>query len=82
MKKNWLSYGINLKELVKQNNEILISEKKNTLEKIKEHQENETKEIYAQRLLLLNYIDFLRSREVELKESFEALELTQKLKEV
>lgn len=35
----------------------------------------ETKEIYAQRQLLLNDIDLLRGREAELKERIEAFEL-------
>uniref|UniRef100_D3ZUD5 Ofd1 centriole and centriolar satellite protein n=3 Tax=Rattus norvegicus TaxID=10116 RepID=D3ZUD5_RAT len=62
-------------------NEALISQEKNTLERIKKHQEMETKEIYAQRQLLLNDIDLLRGREAELKERIEAFELTQKLQE-
>ncbi|KAL6031964.1 hypothetical protein STEG23_018449 [Scotinomys teguina] len=62
-------------------NEALISQEKNTLERIKKHQEIETKEIYAQRQLLLNDIDLLRGREAELKERIEAFELTQKLQE-
>ncbi|XP_005074242.1 LOW QUALITY PROTEIN: oral-facial-digital syndrome 1 protein [Mesocricetus auratus] len=62
-------------------NEALISQEKNTLERIKKHREIETKEIYAQRQLLLNDIDLLRGREAELKERIEAFELTQKLQE-
>ncbi|XP_036029962.1 oral-facial-digital syndrome 1 protein isoform X4 [Onychomys torridus] len=62
-------------------NEALISQEKNTLERIKKHREIETKEIYAQRQLLLNDIDVLRGREAELKERIEAFELTQKLQE-
>ncbi|GAB1303282.1 Oral-facial-digital syndrome 1 protein homolog [Apodemus speciosus] len=62
-------------------NEALISQEKNTLERIKKHREMETKEIYAQRQLLLNDIDLLRAREAELKERIEAFELTQKLQE-
>ncbi|XP_052026024.1 centriole and centriolar satellite protein OFD1 [Apodemus sylvaticus] len=62
-------------------NEALISQEKNTLERIKKHREMETKEIYAQRQLLLNDIDLLRARESELKERIEAFELTQKLQE-
>ncbi|XP_055477089.1 centriole and centriolar satellite protein OFD1-like [Psammomys obesus] len=62
-------------------NEALISQEKNTLERIKKHQEIETKEIYAQRQLLLNDIDLLRGREAKLKEQTEAFEMTQKLQE-
>ncbi|XP_050998568.1 centriole and centriolar satellite protein OFD1 isoform X2 [Acomys russatus] len=62
-------------------NEALISQEKNTLERIKKHREIETKEIYAQRQLLLNDIDLLRRREAELKERIETFELTQKLQE-
>ncbi|CAH7478414.1 Ofd1 [Phodopus roborovskii] len=62
-------------------NEALISQEKNTLDRIKKHREIETKEIYAQRQLLLNDIDLLRGREAELKERIEAFELTQKLQE-
>ncbi|XP_055469325.1 centriole and centriolar satellite protein OFD1 isoform X1 [Psammomys obesus] len=62
-------------------NEALLSQEKNTLERIKKHQEIETKEIYAQRQLLLNDIDLFRRREAELKERIEAFELTQKIQE-
>ncbi|XP_060248276.1 centriole and centriolar satellite protein OFD1-like [Meriones unguiculatus] len=62
-------------------NEALISQEKNSLERIKKHQEIETKEIYAQRQLLLNDIDLLRGREAKLKEQTEAFEMTQKLQE-
>ncbi|XP_012640257.2 centriole and centriolar satellite protein OFD1 [Microcebus murinus] len=61
--------------------EALISREKNTLERIQKHQEIETKEIYAQRQLLLKDMDLLRSREAELKQRVEAFELTQKLQE-
>ncbi|XP_055469329.1 centriole and centriolar satellite protein OFD1 isoform X4 [Psammomys obesus] len=44
-------------------------------------QKIETKEIYAQRQLLLNDIDLFRRREAELKERIEAFELTQKIQE-
>ncbi|XP_034341593.1 centriole and centriolar satellite protein OFD1 isoform X2 [Arvicanthis niloticus] len=62
-------------------NEALISQEKNILERIQKHREIETREIYAQRQLLLNDIDLLRGREAELKERIEAFELTQKLQE-
>ncbi|XP_021043452.1 oral-facial-digital syndrome 1 protein [Mus pahari] len=62
-------------------NEALISQEKNSLERIKKHREMESKEIYAQRQLLLNDIDLLRGREAELKERIETFELTQKLQE-
>ncbi|XP_070145653.1 centriole and centriolar satellite protein OFD1 isoform X5 [Ovis canadensis] len=61
--------------------ETLLSREKMTLERIQKHQENETKEIYAQRQLLLKDIDLLRSREAELKQRIEAFELAQKLPE-
>ncbi|KAM6143731.1 centriole and centriolar satellite protein OFD1 [Erethizon dorsatum] len=61
--------------------EALISQEKNTLERIQKHWETETKEIYAQRQLLLKDIDLLRGREAELKQRVEAFELTQRLQE-
>ncbi|XP_045393511.1 oral-facial-digital syndrome 1 protein isoform X2 [Lemur catta] len=61
--------------------EALISREKNTLERLRKHQEIETKEIYAQRQLLLKDMDLLRGREAELKQRVEAFELTQKLQE-
>ncbi|XP_055284548.1 centriole and centriolar satellite protein OFD1-like [Moschus berezovskii] len=57
--------------------EALMSQEKITLERIQKHQENETKEIYAQRQLLLKDIDLLRGREAELKQRIEAFELYQ-----
>ncbi|KAL2768987.1 oral-facial-digital syndrome 1 protein isoform 2 [Daubentonia madagascariensis] len=57
--------------------EALISREKNTLERIQKHQEIETKEIYAQRQLLLKDMDLLRGREAELKQRVEAFELYQ-----
>ncbi|XP_034885621.1 oral-facial-digital syndrome 1 protein isoform X5 [Mirounga leonina] len=44
-------------------------------------QKMETKEIYAQRQLLLKDIDLLRGREADLKQRIEAFELTQRLQE-
>ncbi|XP_033283840.1 centriole and centriolar satellite protein OFD1 isoform X2 [Orcinus orca] len=61
--------------------EALISQQKMTLKRIQKHQEDETKEIYTQRQLLLKDMDFLRDREAELKQRIEAFELTQKLQE-
>ncbi|XP_055294705.1 centriole and centriolar satellite protein OFD1 isoform X2 [Moschus berezovskii] len=61
--------------------EALMSQEKMTLERIQKHQENETKEIYAQRQLLLKDIDLLRGREAELKQRIEAFELAQRLQE-
>ncbi|XP_017400794.1 oral-facial-digital syndrome 1 protein-like isoform X2 [Cebus imitator] len=61
--------------------EALILREKSTLERIQKHQEIETKEIYAQRQLLLKDIDLLRGREAELKQRVEAFELNQKLQE-
>uniref|UniRef100_A0A9L0IMC8 OFD1 centriole and centriolar satellite protein n=1 Tax=Equus asinus TaxID=9793 RepID=A0A9L0IMC8_EQUAS len=57
--------------------EALISREKMTLERIQQHQETETREIYAQRQLLLKDIDLLRGREAELKQRIEAFELYQ-----
>ncbi|XP_032476637.1 oral-facial-digital syndrome 1 protein isoform X4 [Phocoena sinus] len=61
--------------------EALISQQKMILKRIQKHQENETKEIYTQRQLLLKDMDFLRDREAELKQRIEAFELAQKLQE-
>uniref|UniRef100_A0A2K6U9B4 OFD1 centriole and centriolar satellite protein n=1 Tax=Saimiri boliviensis boliviensis TaxID=39432 RepID=A0A2K6U9B4_SAIBB len=57
--------------------EALILREKSTLERIQKHQEIETKEIYAQRQLLLKDMDLLRGREAELKQRVEAFELYQ-----
>ncbi|KAB0368270.1 hypothetical protein FD755_020036, partial [Muntiacus reevesi] len=61
--------------------EALMSQEKITLERIQKHQENETKDIYAQRQLLLKDIDLLRGREAELKQRIEDFELAQRLQE-
>ncbi|KAK2108620.1 oxidative DNA demethylase [Saguinus oedipus] len=61
--------------------EALILREKSTLERIQKYQEIETKEIYAQRQLLLKDMDLLRGREAELKQRVEAFELNQKLQE-
>ncbi|XP_006835758.1 PREDICTED: oral-facial-digital syndrome 1 protein [Chrysochloris asiatica] len=61
--------------------DALIAREKSTLERIQKHQEIETKEIYAQRQVLLKDIDLLRGREAELKQRIEAFELSQKLQE-
>ncbi|XP_053747895.1 centriole and centriolar satellite protein OFD1-like [Panthera pardus] len=61
--------------------DALISREKLSLERIQKHQEIETKEIYAQRQLLLKDIDMLRGREAELKQRMEAFELAQRLQE-
>ncbi|KAM8752781.1 centriole and centriolar satellite protein OFD1 [Rhynchonycteris naso] len=61
--------------------EALLSREKMSLERIQRHQEMETKEIYAQRQLLLKDIDLLRDREAELKQRTEAFELAQRLQE-
>ncbi|XP_038307275.1 centriole and centriolar satellite protein OFD1-like isoform X1 [Canis lupus baileyi] len=61
--------------------EALQSREKLALERIQKHQEIETKEIYAQRQLLLKDTDLLRGREAELKQRIEAFELAQKLQE-
>uniref|UniRef100_A0A2K5W1F8 OFD1 centriole and centriolar satellite protein n=1 Tax=Macaca fascicularis TaxID=9541 RepID=A0A2K5W1F8_MACFA len=57
--------------------EALVLREKSTLERIQKHQEIETKEIYAQRQLLLKDMDLLRGREAELKQRVEAFELYQ-----
>uniref|UniRef100_A0A8D2EUP8 Oral-facial-digital syndrome 1 protein n=1 Tax=Theropithecus gelada TaxID=9565 RepID=A0A8D2EUP8_THEGE len=51
--------------------EALVIREKSTLERIQKHQEIETKEIYAQRQLLLKDMDLLRGREAELKQRVE-----------
>ncbi|KAM4818398.1 centriole and centriolar satellite protein OFD1 isoform 2-T2 [Thomomys bottae] len=61
--------------------EALISQERNSLERIQKRQENETKEIYAQRQLLLKDIESLRDREIELKQRSDTFELKQKLQE-
>lgn len=61
--------------------EALLSREKMSLERIQKHQEMETKEIYAQRQLLLKDIDLLRGREADLKQRIEAFDLTQRLQE-
>ncbi|KAK1347053.1 hypothetical protein QTO34_000916 [Cnephaeus nilssonii] len=45
------------------------------------HEKMETKEIYAQRQLLLKDIDLVRGREAELKQRIEAFDLAQKLQQ-
>ncbi|XP_061266551.1 centriole and centriolar satellite protein OFD1-like isoform X1 [Bos javanicus] len=64
--------------------EIKLNECKRKIEqqlRAEMNQENETKEIYAQRQFLLKDIDLLRGREAELKQRIEAFELAQKLPE-
>ncbi|XP_071069777.1 centriole and centriolar satellite protein OFD1-like isoform X1 [Dasypus novemcinctus] len=61
--------------------EALTCREKNTLERLQKHQEIKTKEMYAQRQMLLKDIDLLRSREADLKQRTEAFELTQRLQE-
>ncbi|XP_037013362.2 centriole and centriolar satellite protein OFD1 isoform X2 [Artibeus jamaicensis] len=61
--------------------EALLSREKMSLERIQKHQEMETKEIYAQRQLLLKDIDLLRGREAELKQRIEGFDLAQRLQE-
>ncbi|XP_072600140.1 centriole and centriolar satellite protein OFD1 isoform X8 [Vulpes vulpes] len=61
--------------------EAFISRERLALERIQKHQEIETKEIYAQRQLLLKDIDLLRGREAELKQRIDAFELAQRLQE-
>uniref|UniRef100_A0ABI7W1J6 OFD1 centriole and centriolar satellite protein n=1 Tax=Felis catus TaxID=9685 RepID=A0ABI7W1J6_FELCA len=61
--------------------DALISRERLAFERIQKHQEIETKEIYAQRQLLLKDIDMLRGREAELKQRMEAFELAQRLQE-
>ncbi|XP_045711979.1 oral-facial-digital syndrome 1 protein isoform X2 [Phyllostomus hastatus] len=61
--------------------EALLSREKMSLERIRKHQEMETKEIYAQRQLLLKDIDLLRGREADLKQRIEAFDLAQRLQE-
>ncbi|XP_053921667.1 centriole and centriolar satellite protein OFD1 isoform X2 [Cuculus canorus] len=61
--------------------EALISREKNAIERLQKQQEIEAKEVYAQRQSLLKDIEFIRTREVELKQRIEAFEITQKLQE-
>ncbi|NWR77088.1 OFD1 protein, partial [Centropus unirufus] len=61
--------------------EALISREKNAIERLQKQQEIEAKEVYAQRQSLLKDIEFIRTREAELKQRIEAFEITQKLQE-
>ncbi|XP_036162070.1 oral-facial-digital syndrome 1 protein isoform X10 [Myotis myotis] len=61
--------------------EALLNREKLSLERIQKHQEMETKEIYAQRQLLLKDIDLLRGREAELKQRIEAFDVSQKIQQ-
>ncbi|XP_023609493.1 oral-facial-digital syndrome 1 protein isoform X8 [Myotis lucifugus] len=61
--------------------EALLNREKLSLERIQKHQEMETKEIYAQRQLLLKDIDLLRGREAELKQRIEAFDVFQRGRE-
>ncbi|XP_071069219.1 centriole and centriolar satellite protein OFD1 isoform X2 [Dasypus novemcinctus] len=61
--------------------EALTCREKNTLERLRKHKEMETKEIYAQRQMLLKDIDLLRSKEADLKQRTETFELAQRLQE-
>ncbi|XP_059535165.1 centriole and centriolar satellite protein OFD1 isoform X5 [Myotis daubentonii] len=61
--------------------EALLNREKLSLERIQKHQEMETKEIYAQRQLLLKDIDLLRGREAELKQRIEAFDMSQKIQQ-
>ncbi|XP_073920277.1 centriole and centriolar satellite protein OFD1 isoform X2 [Castor canadensis] len=79
--KGLAEYRIQFEKTCQAKTEALLSREKDTLERIQKHQEIETKEIYAQRQLLLKDIDLLRGRETELKQRVEAFELTQRLQE-
>ncbi|NWH61772.1 OFD1 protein, partial [Geococcyx californianus] len=61
--------------------EALISREKNAIERLQKQQEIEAKEIYAQRQGLLKEIEFIRTREAELRQRIEAFEITQKIQE-
>ncbi|XP_077002424.1 centriole and centriolar satellite protein OFD1 isoform X4 [Tamandua tetradactyla] len=61
--------------------EALTYREKNTLERLQKHHEIETKEIYAQRQILLTDIGLLRTREADLKQRIEAFELAQRQQE-
>lgn len=61
--------------------EALISREKMVLERIQKQQETETKDIYAQRQLLLKDIELLRGREADLKQRIDTFELAQKMQE-
>ncbi|XP_068124482.1 centriole and centriolar satellite protein OFD1 isoform X3 [Hyperolius riggenbachi] len=61
--------------------EGLVQREKNAVERLQKQQEIESKEVYAQRQILLNEIEVVRSREIELRQRMEGFELTQKLQE-
>ncbi|XP_039089816.1 oral-facial-digital syndrome 1 protein isoform X2 [Hyaena hyaena] len=81
LEREFAAFRNELERACQAKSESLISREKLALERIQKHQEMETKEIYAQRQLLLKDIDVLRGREAELKQRIEAFELAQRLQE-
>ncbi|XP_062831326.1 centriole and centriolar satellite protein OFD1 [Anolis carolinensis] len=61
--------------------EALSSRERNAIERLQKQQEIDAREIYLQRQSLLKDIETIRTREAELKQRMETLELTQKLQE-
>ncbi|XP_077338657.1 centriole and centriolar satellite protein OFD1 isoform X3 [Lithobates pipiens] len=61
--------------------EGLVTREKNAVERLQRQQEIESKEVYAQRQILLKEIEVVRNREIELRQRMEAFELTQRLQE-
>ncbi|XP_055987236.1 centriole and centriolar satellite protein OFD1 [Sorex fumeus] len=61
--------------------EALLSQERQSIERIQKHKEIETKEIFAERQILLKDMDLLREREEQLKQKIDAFDLAQKVKE-
>ncbi|XP_073470969.1 centriole and centriolar satellite protein OFD1 isoform X2 [Aquarana catesbeiana] len=61
--------------------EGLVTREKNAVERLQRQQEIESKEVYAQRQILLKEIEVVRNREIELRQRMEAFELAQRLQE-
>ncbi|XP_060625975.2 centriole and centriolar satellite protein OFD1 isoform X2 [Anolis sagrei] len=61
--------------------EALSSRERNAIERLQKQQEIDAREIYLQRQSLLKDIETIRTREAELKQRMETLELAQKLQE-
>ncbi|XP_040192464.1 oral-facial-digital syndrome 1 protein isoform X2 [Rana temporaria] len=61
--------------------EGLVTREKNAVERLQRQQEIESKEVYAQRQILLKEIEVVRNREIELRQRMEAFEFAQRLQE-
>ncbi|XP_054978355.1 centriole and centriolar satellite protein OFD1 isoform X2 [Sorex araneus] len=61
--------------------EALLSQERESIERIQKQKEMETKEIFAERQILLKDMNLLREREEQLKQKMDAFDLAQKAKE-